>query len=805
MKKRDSKSAGPDSVPSPVVVPVTGSSWRVSLMAAGVLAVLVAVFHFQLLTWKSYLWEDLMYMAHPAFNYLATSVAEGRFPLWLSGLRDGMPFYGEPWIYYPPALLMSLFVSGGQLSSLVIQWYLVAHVFVGGVFMLLFLREHKLGLWACVAGMTVFSFSGFLSLHFIHGGMGHAFVWLPLELMFVKRMMDGRRPGRNFIYLILAVWMSFLAGFPQSMLYNAYFLAAYWVFLYCRPGHRAGALWSWRTAGGVCLEGVKIGTVFLVVALLGMVVILSTVKTWEMSHRQQFGFAEIADLSLPWYYLIHGVVPNFFGMVTQDGSGVPFWGINKDTLEFQTWHGGAWMYWEFAFYGGQLALIAVAALAFNVRKLWADRREAVFFLAALLPILLLMLGRYGGLFTLLYHVAPGFSMFRTPARMSGLFDFCLAFSVAVFVDRLADKERMPALRRPLGVIAVVYAGLLAALMMCGDQIFPELKQQELWSNALRQTALSAGLFGVVVCLIVWARRVPAGGLRSTCLAGLGVVAFLDFYWAFHTFHQGRVKPEDYFADRNGLITRMTDMRDRNGPFRFGQLRDGKLSEEVIFPRNIGYLYRGYEAPEGYVLFTLKEMNAFHSITNNRVQMDIQNIGMVVNADSQTRQLSVGANPSALPRVKFYPVVQPYPETSSMYRDLETGRLDYRRVLGVLEADCVRYALPTSAVPAGVKAEVHITPKTPESYDISYRTTGPGVIFVSESFYPDWEADGGRVPLIRAFGAFKGIVISKPGEGVIPVVFRPRPFRLGLAISGSALAVLLLALGVIVKREQKNIA
>lgn len=773
---------------------------RVGLVAAGILAALVAVFHFQFLTGKSHLWEDLLYMAHPVANYLATSLADGRFPLWLSGVRDGVPFYSEPWIYYPPLLATSLFVSGGHLSSLSLQWFLVLHVLLGGSFMLLFLREHRLGLWACVVGTTVFTFSGFLSLHLIHGCLGHTFVWLPLELMLVKRMMDGRRYARNFIYLIAAVSMSFLAGFPQMALYNAYFLAAYWMFLYCGSNERKAAPWSWRAVGGVCLQGAKIGTVFIATAALGMVVILSTVKAWEMSPRERFGFAEITDMSLPWYYLLHGLVPNFFGMVTQDGSGVPFWGFNKDTLGFRTWHGGAWMYWEFAFYGGQIAIVAVSALTFNLRRLRAERREAVFFLGALLPLLLLMLGRYGGLFRLFYHVVPGFSLFRTPARIGGLLDFCLAFLAAVFVERLADKEKMPAVRWPLAGIAVLYGLLIVAVMTVGKRVLPDLEQPEVWSNAVRQTMLSAGIFGAMAGLILLARRVRAGWPGSACVAALGLVAFLDFYWAFHAFHQGRVNPEDYFADKDGLIARMTEARNRNGPFRFAQLRDAKISQEIIFPRNTGYFHPGYEAPEGYVLFTMKEMDAFHTITNDQVQLDIQNVGVVANADSRRKRLAVSQYASALPRVKLYHAVRPYEETDTMYRDLESGRLDYRRVLGVLQTDCERYALPTSAVPADAQADARITPKTPESYEIAYRTTAPGVIFVSESFYPDWEADDGQLPMIRAFGAFKGIVISKPGEGVVRVSFKPRPLRLGLAISGASLILLLFALVATMRRD-----
>ncbi|MEI6564635.1 MAG: hypothetical protein WCO42_10065 [bacterium] len=817
-------------------------------VAVAVLAGSLGVFYFGFLNGRCFLWEDLLYMTHPAFSYLATSLDSGRFPLWLSGVRCGIPFFSEPWIYYPPVLALSLWVQNGHLSSLITQWYLVSQLFLGGLFAFLFLRSCRLSLYACITGMVVFVFSAFLSLRIIHSIMGHTFLWLPLELFFVRRIVERRRMGPDIIYLILSIWMSLLAGFPQSVVYNAYFLGAYWLFLVWHRDQACEHETRWWWIGAGFRECAKMVMVFLGVGLLGAFVLLSGLQSWGMSHRQQFGFAQIADLSLPWYYLIHGLAPNFFGVINGDGSGVPFWGFNKDTLEYATWHGGAWMYWEFGFYAGQLALMAIFVLAFNVRRLWSERREMVFFLAVLPVVLWLMLGRYGGLFNIFYHIAPGFSMFRTPARIGCLFDFSAAVLTAVLVDALWKGQPILKLKRPLLALGGIYVVLFFGVLIYGGSIFPELNDPRFLHHALIQVGISAMFFAVMAVLLVWIKRLverhsaptpypsPEGIKTRSCkpnsspprrgkgwvsrIAPIGseggagwmarvlvwaliAITFLDLYLAFHKFHQGRTKPEEYYADRNGLMPQMTKLREQQGSFRFAQLRDGKVSEELVFPRNIGYLYPSYEALEGYILFNLKEFTRLNSMTNEQVRLGIQNVGLIANLDSRTRQVGLMRYTNSLPRAKFYHDIRVYDDEKALYADLDSGRLDYHRTLGVLREECVKYGVANSAPPVNAQAQAHFTPVNSDEYQISYQTTAPGIIFISESFYPGWQADGGRYPVIHALGAFKGIVISEAGSGVITVKFSPRILWTGLLVSGTTLCLLLVTLAAIMRRESRK--
>lgn len=825
----------------------------------------VVFFYFSLLFVTPGLLDDQLYWAYPSGRYLTAGLSEGRFPLWVSGLRMGIPFIGDIQMAscYLPSWLLTFALTNGVLSAKAYVWFLVLHLFLAGIFMTMFLGGLGLDRRTRLAGSVSFIFSAFMSLHFVHAGAFFTLVWMPLQLYFLRRLLLEEKWVLNGAAFAAVSAVVFLAGFPQAFMYIFWFSLAYWIFLLfnsnsslrCNSGEKrnleCGGLTplsatadnapakvaerlqasansnDWRA---FLRKGMRLPVALAVGVALGAVQFLPGAENWYYSQRQELGFDAIADLSLPWYYLIHGVVPNFFGASNGDGSGIPFWGFNKDTIDFRNWHGGAWMYWDFGFYTGQLALIAVIVLAFNIRSLWREMRDGVFFLVSLPIVLWLMLGRYGGLFNLFYHVVPGFSLFRTPARIGCLFDFSAAILAAILMDMLLRGRFRVELRRPIWVLGGLYGILFFGVLVYGSTAFPELKDPRLMQNSLTQIGLSVGLFVLMAVLLVVLKRLgPAspssvepqgshtlnrprmvGSISVQARPGAGgpppakafacqavvwsliILAFLDLYLAFHKFHQGGANPEAYYADRNGLIAQMTQLRAQSGPFRFAQLRDGKISEEVIFPRNIGYMYPGYEALEGYILFNLKDLAAFNTVTNERIRMDIENVGVLANAERDTGRVSLMRYTNSLPRAKFYHQIRAYEDAKALCADLDANGLDYRQAIGVLREDCLKYGISTSAPPTNADAKVIFTPITPEKYQISYQTTAPGIIFISESFYPGWQADSGKYPVIHAFGAFKGIFIPEAGSGVITVKFSPWTFKVGLAISLATLAGIIVA-------------
>jgi hypothetical protein len=275
------------------------------------------------------------------------------------------------------------------------------------------------------------------------------------------------------------------------------------------------------------------------------------------------------------------------------------------------------------------------------------------------------------------------------------------------------------------------------------------------------------------------------------LAGL---IFADFYDCYSNFHKGRENPRVVHGDKRDIIKTYYQTATAQGPLRFTQRVDEQHSRQLLFYYNTPLFFPGLETPRGYMDFGPAYADSLGQVTNTAVRLDLQNVGLILNQERLTGHLSLLPRPGALKRVSFYSNVVVFTNDTELARELDTGRLDYRTVLALAEA-------PPGVMVGSKQPEsphrLYLDRRSPEEYRIHYTTTVPGVIFISESHYPGWEAldDRGRqLPIIRAFLAFKGVVVAEPGSGTITLRFRPRVFRIGATVTVTGL-VLLAGLGI----------
>ena len=115
--------------------------------------------------------------------------------------------------------------------------------------------------------------------------------------------------------------------------------------------------------------------------------------------------------------------------------------------------------------------------------------------------------------------------------------------------------------------------------------------------------------------------------------------------------------------------------------------------------------------------------------------------------------------------------------------LEQGEFDWRNEAAVCESPgLVAERRGESGQPASTNDTIQFACIAPGSYSVAYKVDQPGIIFVSETFYPGWTATDGRVKLVKTFGAFQGIVIPEAGTGRITLHFSPSVFKWGIAIT-----------------------
>jgi len=770
-------------------------------IAIAALVLVLAFFYWGFWVGRSYIWDDTLQEFYPGVNYFAQSIRAGRFPLWFPGIRDGIPFYSDPQmtVFYPPQWLLVPFVHQGRLPFLVYQRYIILHYLLGGLLMYAFLKGLKLSPVAALTGALVFCFSGFASLHIVNFVMIQVYVWLPLQLLFVHRYTaDGNRWA--WLGFVGAAALSLLGGHQQTTVYCWYLVIAYW--LSRRYSIRRRSSPSWRAIlWQVARRDVPmlVGTLVLVFALSALLLIPAA-ENWLRTGRPRQRFETVADTSLPYDQLLTLYAPNFFGE-TQSESPVEFWGYDPHSWTVvhspvETGQPGFWQYWEFGGYAGQFFWVALLLILLNWRRI-EDRVTVGFFLTAWVLAIWFMLGRYGGLFQILYHLLPGVSLFRGPAKMACVATFAAAILSAFSVDLLGRRTQM--LRCwPVFFPAAAGACLALALFVGGEHLAPGLHQPDRLNWARHETvlAVATGVIGALVAVGVV--RVRRRWLQGLCLCAIPVVCAVDFYHAYHgAFQRGHSSPDEYYAETGHLYSQLKDYRQQHGPIRFGQIVDGQIGEELVARRNQAYFHDVLEVPEGYTSFYLESVARFQSITNEEAKLAIQNIQVTAEKNAHDTYCRGATHPESFARARFFPRIRRYDSRAALLRALAGGEIDWRKEAAITDpvtAELLRGADADSL--ANKNDEVQFVGSSPEEYSISYDVAKPGIIFVSEAFYPGWEANGGRTKLVEVFGAFQGIVIPEAGRGQVVVRFVPSILKLGMAISAISAAVvaLLLAFG-----------
>jgi hypothetical protein len=764
-------------------------------IAIAVLALVLAFFYWGFLAGRSFIWDDTLTEFYPGANYFAASIHAGRFPLWFPGVHDGQPFYSDPQmaVFYPLQWLLIPFVQDGRLPFLAYQGYIVLHYLLGGLFLYAFLKQIRLSPVAALSGALVFCLSGFASLHLVNFVIIQVYIWLPLQLLCVDRLVSGKSRWAWFS-LVGAMVLSLLAGHQQTTVYCWYLVIAYWLYRHYSMRRKDGLDWKVTARRVVSKDVPKLIGIFVLMFGLSAIMLIPAMQNWWRTARRSQSFESIADTSLPYHQLATLLVPNFFGKTQSSGSLVPFWGFDPHSLTVIR-NGpvnatpGYWQYWEFGAYAGQIFWLALLLVLFNWRKL-EDKQTVAFFVFVWLAAIWFMLGRYGGLFQILYHVLPGASVFRGPAKMSCVATFASAILSAYAVDLL--RRRVTGLRYwPVWLPVAGCACLALALYFGGAHLAKGLRNPERlnWSQHETFFALAVSAIGAVAA--VGLVRSPQRGAQSLCLGVLLFVTIADFHHAYGSFQQGNVSPDQYYPETTKLLPLLKDYREQRGPFRFGQINRGQISEEIATFRNLPYFHDFLEVPEGYTSFYLDGVAEFQAITNVEAKIAIQNIIVTMERDEAGKDW-LGTRTNSFPRAKFFPRVRHYDSRAALLGALEDGQIDWRHEAAVTESDIPGLTGQDRKNDAtNTDDEVHFASVSPETYSVKYHVSRPGIIFVSQAYYPGWHVINAWFQMVEVFGAFQGIVIPEAGEGEVIVRFSPPALKMGLAISLISLLIAIL--------------
>ena len=741
------------------------------------LAILVLLFHWRLITpdladRQSYPPGDFSQQFWAFSTFEARALSTGRLPLWNPYAFAGSPFWADVQsaVFYPfsllTVLLSGLTVDGFSLFAL--QLEAILHFWLAGFFMYLFARRITRNRPAGLIAALTFTFGGYLTGYPSQQlAVLEVDVWLPLILFFIDRALLIRnpqpipRPAPHLSDLILAgaAWgMAILAGHPQSWMLVGYTLCAYFLYLrFTIYDLRLGNIQAWFKGG------LDLMTILLIGLALAAVQLLPAIEYTRLSVRAEGVYDTMAG-GFPLHDPIQALLP---GVVS---------------------------YYSPLYIGVVGLLLVVVALIFGRNRFtvfWAGWGGLAFLIS------------FGGetfLYTPLYLLGPGFSIFRGQERWAFVVAFSLAVLTGYGLQTLLRRQDnvLPRLNHLLNWLSLGAIGLVFLFFFGLNETG--------WTSENRFYSLlnAAVLLVILLALTKVLIRVASNRPLSAGLL-IGGVSFLVLFDLFTVNWQNNLFPAlpEQHTQKPALVAAIeADMAANDQPYRV--YNEFRLYDNYGIPFAQQDLwgasplrlatYDAFISPPMLIERAWAMLNVKYVITwRSELYVPSTILYQEAAADGATylhRLESVG------PRAWVVHQVEQLPASDMVAR------------LAAPDFDPFQIALldPTSSLPAlqpEGQDSVRLVSFSSAHVVFEVDAKSDGLLVFSEIDYPGWRAyiDDRPASIIRANSALRALPVSS-GSHVINLVFRPESFRLGAIISSLTAGGLAFILAVHIYRRSR---
>lgn len=426
-----------------------------------------------LATWKLTLGDraiargDLLLYFYPLRDYASAAIREGRLPLWNPHTFMGAPFLAnsQAGFFYPLNVL-----TAWMPVEQAVSWNIALHLALAGLG-LYALARRGMGLRqpAALASGLAFGLGGYLGAQVEHLNQLQALAWLPWQMLCLFALRRGN-VLRTTLALAALIALQFLAGHTQSLYICLVALGLTAGALAIAPvdARRAGDSSRIITA---ITPFVTLGAAGILALALAGAQLMPTLELAAQSARSGgLPYNEVGSFSWRPWVAARALMPTY---------GDPLF------PEYVVYFGAA---------GLALALLgALASFRVGVAPTqW--RRNAAPALTLTVAGFVLALGIATPVFGILYQFAPGFNLFRAPARWLAL----LAVGVSLLVG-LGAQALWEGLSRRLVVgwllswCALAVMGALGVWL--GARFSPETEYQTLPAPGVL-TGWLVAVFGV---------------------------------------------------------------------------------------------------------------------------------------------------------------------------------------------------------------------------------------------------------------------------------------------------------------------
>ena len=700
--------------------------------------------------------SDIVHQYYPYIIFLKSNLEKGILPLWNPLLMAGLPWAASPDTntLYPPTLIASAVLP----PHLAVNYLIVFHIFLAGLFMYLYLREVKVPSQPSLFGALAFMFSGFILVRVYAGHFSiiNSISWIPLIFLLIEKTVKSK--SALIPMLLGAVYsLQFLGSQPQIPIYT--FIASSFYYLYRHFSEKTDYSSILKTAA-IALA------MFLGISAIQ---ILPAYEMLKLSVRGNgLPYDQLTSASLPPAQLISLILPEFFGT----------------SLDYTKW--GESNFWELSSYVGILTII-LAGIA-----LLTNRDKLTFFYLALIAFsILYAFGKFNPFFDIVSAI-PFLNTFRIPSRFLLFFSFSISVLAAIGMNKfLHNYQKMGNLNKLLSVLVAICLIVVAGSLLAKQKI---LESADLFAQQRLAEAESDG---------------PISSTVSTLLAQHGVRYFTDRIFnhiieniatltisllalmAVYKLVQGKSNLKKFVPWLIILIL-LFDLWTFGLKYNSRTLDVGyeskidlpdKSDYRIVSPPEI-YLIdeaeltkRSIQRFDGYYVAKLDDYDKFYEAA--RVRPNLMKIGNVayyfVNNGTAILQES-------LPRAFFVYSSNVILNSVDQFTAMANDDFDPEKTL----------IIGNRLAEIDVIVPLNITSYEANSVEIEVNNKAEGYLVLLDKWYPGWKVyiDGKEGSVLKAYGIMRGVEINSNVKSV-KFSFEPETFKIGSYITAISLSVLII--------------
>ncbi len=768
------------------------------------------------------------------------SLERGEYPVWNPYLFCGMPSFGSlsftPWVYPVNWVLKPL---RAVLPLPEYSWLLV-HTLATGFGVFLLLRDRGIHAGAAIgAGVLMMWLPNLVAIGANgHGSQACAVAYLPFALLFWDRLWRGKNPVTNAAALAVTLGFSMLRSHFQVSYYTYALVVLHLGFFGAMalldaargrsaattplPGPLAARVRREGTApwGGALAEigfssvvlAVVVGVSLLICAVLYLPVhdfAKYSIRGASEAGGLDYGYA--TSWSLHPSEMLTFLVPFSFG-------------FGKDLYL------GHMPFTDYPNYLGVAVLAFALVAVLRVRTRWVGFLVFVSVVATMVS--------FGKFFPVVYDplfkFAPFFSKFRVPVMVLIVQQLAVVALFAIGFDHVLKSDRARVRRGALIALVVAGACFVLALLSQGywtdgfasraaarvrvtDDPAARLTVARMAGEFLARDLVQASALALALSTAVFAfassRLRPLAFVLVVLLVGL-----IDYYRVDrYILHPERFRPHDAYRiirDR-AAIDRYTQpdgvvefLRAQEGTFRILPVDDMRNPTATASFMSNRYMVFDIASVGGYhpaklsaydeflraFAFSLQQgrmdlvhmLNARYLVAGARLPEHPSLTPVWVGEDYEGTARAIYENKDAFPRawvVGGYAIAT----REQALEALAGGRVDVRHSVLLTKAPAVEPA-------PGDSAEVTITRWSAREAAFAVELDRPGIVVVSEAYYPDWKAtvDGASVEILRANHALRAVALPA-GRHQVVMRYDASALEKGAAISAASLALAVLAM------------